>query len=69
MTTSERPRQAFVWVWLPGADEPVVAGRLDESDGVVSFRYGAPTSRAKTASRCRSRSCRYGVDASIRSRS
>jgi len=38
--TSEPPRQAFVWVWLPGATEPVVAGRLDEAGGAVSFVYG-----------------------------
>lgn len=38
--TSERPRQAFVWTWLPGATEPVVAGRLDEAGGAVSFVYG-----------------------------
>ena len=31
MTTSE-PREAFVWVWLPGAIEPVVACRLDRSE-------------------------------------
>jgi serine/threonine-protein kinase HipA len=40
--TSSRPTVAFVWVWLPGATEPVVAGRLDtspESD-LVSFTYG-----------------------------
>lgn len=38
MTTSER--QAFVWVWLPGATEPVVAGRLDVDREVVFFTYG-----------------------------
>jgi serine/threonine-protein kinase HipA len=36
----ERPREAFVWVWLPGAVKPVVAGRLDEEGGEVSFVYG-----------------------------
>lgn len=42
MTTSEvgAPRTAFVWVWLPGATSPVVAGRLDAHRGVVSFLYG-----------------------------
>lgn len=38
MTTS-RPAEAFVWVWLPGAEEPVLAGRLDENAGEVSFLY------------------------------
>lgn len=33
-------REAFVWVWLPGAVEPVVAGRLESSNGIVSFNYG-----------------------------
>jgi serine/threonine-protein kinase HipA len=38
--TSE-PSQAYVWVWLPGATEPVVAGRLDRSDNhLISFTYG-----------------------------
>ena len=32
--------EAFVWVWLPGTTEPVVAGRLDASDGLVTFTYG-----------------------------
>lgn len=46
-----QPRQAFVWVWLPGATEPAVAGRLDvratRSGGLVNdirstitFTYG-----------------------------
>ncbi len=37
--TSE-PQEAFVWVWLPGATEPVVAGRLDVVGDVVAFTYG-----------------------------
>lgn len=37
--TSE-PREAFVWAWLPGADAPVVAGRLQEAGEVVAFAYG-----------------------------
>jgi serine/threonine-protein kinase HipA len=39
MTTSE-PQQVFVWVWLPGATEPVVAGRLDPVGPIVNFTYG-----------------------------
>ena len=31
---------AFVWVWLPGAVEPVVAGRLDPTGPIVTFTYG-----------------------------
>jgi serine/threonine-protein kinase HipA len=37
--TSE-PQQAFVWIWLPGAADPVVAGRLDSAGGLVTFTYG-----------------------------
>lgn len=37
--TSE-PTEAFVWTWLPGAEEPVVSGRIELSRGVVSFNYG-----------------------------
>ena len=32
--------QAFVWVWLPGAGDPVVAGRLDDLGDRVTFTYG-----------------------------
>lgn len=37
--TSE-PERVFVWVWLPGATEPVVAGRLDPVGPIVNFTYG-----------------------------
>lgn len=37
--TSES-REAFVWVWLPGANDPVVAGRLDRVGDLVAFTYG-----------------------------
>ena len=51
MTTSDRPgriqasnstdpREAFVWVWLPTATEPVVAGRLDVNGEMTLFTYG-----------------------------
>lgn len=32
--------EAYAWIWLPGATEPVVAGRLSASDGLVHFNYG-----------------------------
>ena len=38
--SSEAPREAYVWVWLPRAPEPVVAGRLDEQGGEATFVYG-----------------------------
>lgn len=32
--------EAYVWVWLPGALEPVVAGRIEAQDGLYAFNYG-----------------------------
>lgn len=32
--------QAYVWVWLPGAEEPVVAGALKRSGTRLHFAYG-----------------------------
>ena len=34
------PARAFVWVWLPGASEPVVSGRLDALGDQLAFTYG-----------------------------
>lgn len=34
------PGEVFVWVWLPGALEPVVAGRLAVVGDIVEFNYG-----------------------------
>jgi serine/threonine-protein kinase HipA len=34
------PRDAFVWIWLPGATEPVVAGRLVQDGARLQFVYG-----------------------------
>jgi serine/threonine-protein kinase HipA len=37
--TSNQPDEAYVWVWLPGAQDPVVAGRLDQTGDLVRFTY------------------------------
>lgn len=34
------PDEAYVWIWLPGATEPVVAGRLARSGDRLIFNYG-----------------------------
>jgi serine/threonine-protein kinase HipA len=34
------PEGAYVWTWLPGATEPVVAGRIERSAGTIDFYYG-----------------------------
>lgn len=43
MMTSDRktPDSAFVWVWLPGETDPVVAGRITMEGGRYIFNYGA----------------------------
>jgi serine/threonine-protein kinase HipA len=38
---SDQIPDVFVWVWLPGATEPVVAGVLTAEGGITSFTYGA----------------------------
>lgn len=37
---SNPDREAFVWIWLPGAAEPVVAGRIELEGGIYTFNYG-----------------------------
>ena len=32
--------EAYVWIWLPGAAEPVVAGLLSKQGGQLVFNYG-----------------------------
>ena len=34
------PRECFVWIWLPGWTEPVVAGRIQADNGQFAFNYG-----------------------------
>ncbi|MBU1172879.1 MAG: type II toxin-antitoxin system HipA family toxin [Proteobacteria bacterium] len=38
--TSNVEKEAFVWIWLPGETEPVVAGRLESDKGAIFFNYG-----------------------------
>ncbi len=38
--TSKDSEQAYVWIWLPGEVEPVVAGKIESDNGVVHFNYG-----------------------------
>lgn len=43
MMTSDRktPDSVFVWIWLPGETDPVVAGRITMDGGRYIFNYGA----------------------------
>ncbi len=38
--TSDAPDEAFVWIWLPGTADPVVAGRLAPDRDTIEFNYG-----------------------------
>jgi serine/threonine-protein kinase HipA len=39
--SGKAPNEAYVWIWLPGATEPVVTGRLERArDGRLNFNYG-----------------------------
>lgn len=49
MTSKADTTEAFVWMWLPGATEPVVAGRLDQVGERLLFTYGASYRRRKSA--------------------
>ncbi len=40
MTSDQRFREAFVWIWLPGETTPVVAGKLEAEVGKLLFNYG-----------------------------
>lgn len=40
MTSENSPREAYVWIWLPNATQPVVAGRLEADGGKLLFNYG-----------------------------
>ncbi|MBU0995301.1 MAG: type II toxin-antitoxin system HipA family toxin [Proteobacteria bacterium] len=40
MTSEHRHQEAFVWIWLPGETQPVVAGKLETDSGAIHFNYG-----------------------------
>lgn len=40
MPSEALPDEAFVWIWLPGKTDPVVAGRLWRESGRLAFNYG-----------------------------
>ncbi len=40
MPFESTPANVYVWAWLPGATEPVVAGVLEADGAVITFRYG-----------------------------
>jgi len=38
--TSDVPHSAYVWIWLPGATKPVVAGLIEREGDLFIFNYG-----------------------------
>ena len=40
MTSNTHYTEAFVWIWLPGETDPVVAGKLEAENGNIVFNYG-----------------------------
>lgn len=40
MTSKQKNDEAFVWIWLPGETEPIVAGKLEADNGLIHFNYG-----------------------------
>ena len=40
MMTSKKNNEAFVWIWLPGETQPVVAGKLEVENSFLHFNYG-----------------------------
>lgn len=40
MISDRKAREAYVWIWLPGESEPVVAGRLTADGDRLLFTYG-----------------------------
>lgn len=41
MTSKGDASEAYVWIWLPGETEPVIAGRLKQDGDRLLFTYGA----------------------------
>jgi len=40
MTISDTYEKAYVWIWLDGASEPVVAGQVTRAGRQLVFTYG-----------------------------
>ncbi len=49
MTSRIRASETYVWIWLPGETEPVVAGRLTQDGERLLFTYGASYRRRENA--------------------
>jgi serine/threonine-protein kinase HipA len=46
-SNGQSEREAYVWIWLPGTTEPVVAGRLERDGDWLLFNYNGAKSATK----------------------
>lgn len=46
---SDEPKEVYVWIWLPGALKPVVAGRIAREGKTYVFNYGQSYLKRKDA--------------------
>lgn len=49
MTSKHDNKEVYVWIWLPGSTEPVVAGKLESDGDLVHFNYGRSYLERKNA--------------------
>lgn len=49
MIISDTYTESYVWIWLPGATEPVVAGKLEQDGKNLVFAYGRTYLERKNA--------------------
>ena len=49
MISEDRYKEAYVWIWLPGETEPVVAGVLTQIGKQLLFNYGKSYLERKNA--------------------
>lgn len=40
MTSSAAYTEAYVWIWLANSETPIVAGKIELTDGIIVFNYG-----------------------------
>jgi serine/threonine-protein kinase HipA len=40
MTSSNQYKEGYVWIWLPGEVQPIVAGKLEADGDALLFNYG-----------------------------
>lgn len=49
MNSNKQYKQAYVWIWLPKATTPIVAGKLELDNGRYFFNYGKSYLQSKNA--------------------